>query len=71
MSEQEALTKLAKKIKYETDLIERVHKACADGSTEDMCALFIREYHNYWRVVSYPKLIYMFDKDDCLWKMVP
>ena len=71
MSEQEAQTKLAKKIKYETDLIERVHKACVDGSTEDMCALFIHEYQNYWRVVSYPKLIYMFDKDDCLWKMVP
>lgn len=70
ISTDEAKARLNKKIQQETDLITRVHKACLDGSTEDMCEFFIREYRNAWRVVEYPKQIYMFDADDTLWKKV-
>lgn len=66
----EAKARLHKKIQKETDLIWRVHEACVDGSTEAMCEFFIREYKNAWRVVEYPKQIYMFDADDTLWKKV-
>jgi len=70
ISIDEAKARLNKKIQQETDLIWRVHKACVDGSTEDMCEFFVREWGNAWRVVEYPKSIYMFDADDTLWKQV-
>jgi len=52
ISTEEAKARLNKKIQQETDLIWRVHKACTDGSTEDMCEFFIREYRNAWRVYA-------------------
>jgi len=70
LSIDEARARLNKKLQKETDLIQRVHEACSDGSTEAMCEFFIREFKNAWRVVEYPKQIYMFDADDTLWKKV-
>ena len=70
-SETEANARLRKLFTTQGDLMMRLHTACQDGSTEDMCDLFIDLWKNYWRVVKYPKEIWMYDMSDCLWKEVP
>ncbi len=69
--ETEAAARLNKLFTTQGDLISRLHTACQDGSTEDMCDLFIDLWKNYWKVVKYPKEIWMYDMNDCLWKEVP
>lgn len=71
MTVAEAKKRLLKKLVTETDLIMRVHQACNDGSSEEMCELFVEQWGHLWKVVGYPKEIYMFDEADALWKKVP
>ncbi len=58
------------RLRKKADLIERVHQAFASADDEDMCNLFIHLYSKYFKVVSYPKMLYMFDKEDTLWKQI-
>ncbi len=62
----DGLERLRKKAK----IIHDIHKAFESFTDESMCNLFIRLYGEHFRVVNYPKIIWMFDESDTLWKEV-
>ena len=70
----DSITKLfdngQQRLRKKADLIQRVHKAYASADDEEMCNLFIHLYSKYFKVVNYPKMLYMFDKQDTLWKQI-
>ena len=58
------------RLKKKCDIVHKVHHAFMDYADEKMCDLFGVLYRNYFKVVHYPKIIYMFDEKDTLWKII-
>ena len=58
------------RLKKKCDIVHKIHYALMNYTEEKMCDLFEELYKNFFKVIHYPKVIYMFDEHDTLWKLV-